>query len=185
MVSYKLLRRSPAQLSREGEQPKEGASMNTNRPKTKLNAKIGLVVTSILYLVNAGVGTVLAVKENLPSVTFITSGKPALEDFLTGNGTAISPPLYMCLIVVVLLILACLPKRLGMIGVVGLTILGVLFLPAILVERLTSQFLHLLTVDLPVALVQLVDIVLPLLMIVFGGLEIVHWRQTHLQGASI
>ncbi len=69
--------------------------MQTNRPKLKLNAKMGLVITSILYLVNAGVGTVLAVKENLPSVTFITSGKPALEDFLTGNGTALSPPLYL------------------------------------------------------------------------------------------
>ena len=158
--------------------------MHMNRPTTKLNAKIGLVVTSILYLVNAGVGTVLAVKENLPSMTFITSGKPALEDFLTGNGTAISPPSYMCLIVVLLLILAWQPKRLGMIGVVGLTILGVLFLPAILVERLTFQVLHLLSVDLPVALVQLVDIILPLLMIVFGGEEIVHRRQAHRQGAS-
>lgn len=159
--------------------------MNTNRPITKLNAKTGLVVTSILYLVNAGVGTVIAVKENLPSMTFITSGKPALEDFLTGNGTALSPPLYLCLIVVLLLILACLPKRLGMIGVVGLTILGVLFLPAILVERLTSQLLHLLTVDLPVALVQLADIVLPLLMIAFGGVEILKRRQAHRQGASL
>ncbi len=71
-----------------------------------------------------------------------------------------------------------------MIGVVGLTILGVLFLPAILVERLTFQVLHLLSVDLPVALVQLVDIILPLLMIVFGGEEIVHRRQAHRQGAS-
>ena len=59
--------------------------MHMSRPKTKLNAKMGLVVTSILYLVNAGVGTVIAVKENLPSVTFITSGKPGLEDFLTGK----------------------------------------------------------------------------------------------------
>lgn len=159
--------------------------MNTNRPITKLNAKMGLVVTSILYLVNAGVGTVIAVKENLPSMTFITSGKPALEDFLTGNGTALSPPLYLCLIVILLLILACLPKRLGMIGVVGLTILGVLFLPAILVERLTSQLIHLLTVDLPVALVQLADIVLPLLMIAFGAVEILKRRQAHRQGASL
>ncbi len=133
--------------------------MHMSRPKTKLNAKMGLVVTSILYLVNAGVGTVLAVKENLSSVTFITSGKPALEDFLTGNGTALSPPLYLCLIV--------------------------LFLPAILVERHTSQVLHLLTVDLPVALVQLADIVLPLLMIAFGGVETVQRRQAHRQRASI
>ena len=159
--------------------------MHMSRPKTKLNAKMGLVVTSILYLVNAAIGTALAVKENLPSMTFITSGKPALEDFLTGNGTALSPPLYLCLIVVVLLILAWQPKRLGMIGVVGLTILGVLFLPAILVERHTSQVLHLLTVDLPVALVQLADIVLPLLMIAFGGVEILKRRQAHRQGASL
>jgi hypothetical protein len=157
--------------------------MNTSRAKTRLNAKMGLVVTSILYLVNAGIGTALAVKENLPSVTFITSGKPALQDFLAGNGTALSPPLYLCLIVVVLLILAWQPKRLGMIGVVGLTILGVLFLPAILVERLTSQVFHLLTVDLPVALVQLADIVLPLLRITFGEVEIVQRIQAR-QGAS-
>ena len=159
--------------------------MNTSRPKTRLNAQTGLVVTSILYLVNAGIGTVLAVKENLPSVTFITSGKPALEDFLTGNGTALSPPLYLCLIVVVLLILAWQSKRPGMIGVVGLTMLGVLFVPAILVERLTSQLFHLLTVDLSVALVQLADIVLPLLMIAFGGVEILKRRQARRQGASL
>jgi hypothetical protein len=72
-----------------------------------------------------------------------------------------------------------------MIGVVGLTILGVLFLPAILIERLTSQLLHLLTVDLPVALVQLADIVLPLLMIAFGGVEILKRRQARRQGASL
>jgi len=171
-------------LSKQGDQSEEEATMHKNRPKTKLNAKMGLVVTSILYLVNAGIGTVLAVKENLPSVTFITSGKPALEDFLTGNGTALSPPLYLCLIVVVLLILAWQSKRLGMIGVVGLTMLGVLFVPAILVERLTFQLFHLLTVDLSVALVQLADIVLPLLMIAFGGAEILHRRQAHRQGAS-
>jgi hypothetical protein len=68
--------------------------MNTSRQIPKLNAKTGLIVTSILYLVNIGVGTAIAVNENLPSETFMTSGKPALEDFLAGNGTALSPPLY-------------------------------------------------------------------------------------------
>ena len=159
--------------------------MSTSKLQPKLNAKMGLLVASILSLINACIDTVIAVKQNLPSVLPIfTTGKPALEDFLTGNGTALSPPLYLCLIVVVLLILAWQPKRLGMIGAVGLTILGVLFLPAILVERLTSQLLHLLTVDLPVALVQLADIVLPLLMIAFGGAEIVHRRHAHRHGAS-
>ena len=158
--------------------------MNTNRPITKLNAKTGLVVTSILYLVNAGVGTVIAVKENLPSITFITSGKPALEDFLTGNGTALSPPLYLCIVALLLILLALQPKRPGMVGVIGLTILGVLFLLGEVAEKLTYRVLNPVTFDLPVGLVKLAAIVLALLMMVFGGVEIVHRRQAHRQGAS-
>ena len=159
--------------------------MNTNRPITKLNAKTGLVVTSILYLVNAGVGTVIAVKENLPSITFITSGKPALEDFLTGNGTALSPPLYLCIVALLLILLALQSKRPGMVGVVGLTILGVLFLLGEVAEKLTYRVLNPVTFDLPVGLVKLAAIVLALLMMVFGGMEIIHRRQAQRQGASI
>ena len=158
--------------------------MHMSRPKTKLNAKMGLVVTSILYLVNAGVGTVLAVKENLPSVTFMTSGKPALEDFLTGNGTALSPPLYLCIIALLLILLALQSKRPGMVGVVGLTILGVIFLLGEFAETSTYRALKPVTFDIPVALVTLTAIVLALLMIAFGGVEIVHRRQVHSQGAS-
>ena len=159
--------------------------MQTSRPTTKLNAKMGLIVTSILSLVNAGVGTVIAVKENLPSVTLVfTTGKPALEDFLTGNGTALSPPLYLCIIALVLIVLAFQSKRRGMIGVVGLTILGVIFLLGELAETSTYRALNPATFDLPVALLTLTAIVLALLMMVFGVLEIVQRRQAHRQGAS-
>jgi hypothetical protein len=156
---------------------KEEVSMSTTGPKRKLNAQRSLIVTASLYLVNAGVGTMIAVKENLPSVTFITSGKPALEDFLTGNGTALSPPLYLCVIAILVLILACQPKRPGTLGIVGLTILGLLFLLGECSERLTYQVLDPVTFDLPVALVKLVAIVLALLIMVFGGVEIVRRRQ--------
>ncbi len=161
--------------------------MNTSRPKTKLNAKTGLIVTSILSLVNAGVGTVIAVKENLPSVTLVftaTTGKPALEDFLTGNGTALSPPLYLCIIALLLILLALQSKRPGMVGVVGLTILGVIFLLGEFAETSTYRVLNPVTFHLSVALVTLAAIVLALLMIVFGGVEIVQRRQAHRQGAS-
>jgi hypothetical protein len=159
--------------------------MNTNRPKTKLNAKMGLIVTSILSLVNAGVGTVIAVKENLPSVTLVfTTGKPALEDFLTGNGTALSPPLYLCIIALLLILLALQSKRPGMVGVVGLTILGVIFLLGEFAETSTYRVLNPVTFHLSEALVTLAAIVLALLMIVFGGVEIVQRRQAHRQGSG-
>jgi hypothetical protein len=158
--------------------------MHTSRSQQKLNAKTGLIVTSILSLVNAGVGTVIAVKENLPSVTPVfTTGKPALEDFLTGNGTALSPPLYLCIATLLLIVLAFLPKWPGMVGVVGLTILGVIFLLGEFVETNTYQVLNPVTLNLPVALVVLTEIILALLMIVFGGITFIQERQAHHQAA--
>ncbi|HEY6539698.1 MAG TPA: hypothetical protein VIZ18_02130, partial [Ktedonobacteraceae bacterium] len=74
--------------------------MNTIRTQSKLNPRNSLIITSILYLFIASIGTLIATRETLPSMTFIPAfitGKPALEDFLTGNGTALSPPLYLCL----------------------------------------------------------------------------------------
>ncbi len=61
--------------------------MNIVRTKSKLNARNGLIISSILYMFIASIGTWIAVRDNLPSQTFIPAfitGKPALEDFLTG-----------------------------------------------------------------------------------------------------
>jgi hypothetical protein len=154
--------------------------MGTSRPKSKLTIQRSLIVASILYLLTAFIGTLVAARENLPSATFITffaTGKPALDDFLTGNGTALSPPLYLCLVAVLLLILACLRSWPGRVGVVGLTIAGLIFLLGIFAERLTYRVLNPVTFDLHLALIELAAIVLPLLMIVFGGLEIMSYRR--------
>jgi len=155
--------------------------MNIVSSQPKLNARIGLIIASILYLLIAAIGTLIAVRENLPSQTsipaFIT-GKPALEDFLTGNGTALSPPLYLCLIAILLLILACLSNRLATVGIVGLTILGAIFLCGIFAERLTYRVLNPATFDFSLAPVELLAIVLPLLMVVFGGMEIARRRSS-------
>jgi len=154
--------------------------MHTNRTQPKLNAKMGLIIISILSLVNAGVGTAFAVKDNLPSITPVfTTGKPALEDFLTGNGTALSPPLYLCIITLLLILLAFQPKWPGMVGVVGLTILGGIFLLGEFVETNTYRVLNPVTFNLPVALVILVEIVLAFLMIHFGGITIIQEIQDH------
>ena len=158
--------------------------MHTNRTQPKLNAKMGLIIISILSLINAGVGTAIAVKDNLPSITPVfTTGKPALEDFLTGNGTALSPPLYLCIVTLLLIVLAFLPKWPGMVGVVGLTILGVIFLLGEFVETNTYRALNPVAFNLPVALVILAEIVLALLMIAFGVVAIVQQRKTHRQAA--
>ncbi len=148
---------------------------STSQPK--LNAKMGLIAISILSLVNAVVGTIIAVNQNLPSITpVLTTGKPALEDFLTGNGTALSPPLYLCIVTLILIILAFLPKWPGKIGVIGLTILGFLFLLGELVERNTYHVLNPATFNMPVALDVLVEIILALLMITFGLITIIQQR---------
>ena len=159
--------------------------MYTNRSQPKLNAKMGLIIIAILSLVNAAIGTTIAVKENLPSVTpILTTGKPALEDFLTGNGTALSPPLYLCIITLLLIILAFQEKLPGKIGVVGLTILGFIFLLGEFVETNTYRVLNPVTFYLPVALDVLVEIILALLMITFGIITIMHERQAHQQAAT-
>ena len=156
--------------------------MYMSTPQPKLNARMGLIIISILSLVNAAVGTVIAVKQHLPSVTpILTTGKPALEDFLTGNGTALSPPLYLCIITLVCIILAFQPKLPGRIGVIGLTILGCIFLLGELVERNTYRVLNPVTLNVPVAMDLLIEIMLVLLMITFGLVTIIQQRQAHHQ----
>jgi hypothetical protein len=156
--------------------------MYLSEPESKPDAKKGLIIVSILSLVNAAIGTTIAVMQNLPSVTpILTTGKPALEDFLTGNGTALSPPLYLCIITLVLIILACQTKLPGRIGVYGLTVLGCFFLLGELVERNTYQVLNPLTFNLPIALDVLVEIIIAILMIIFGLITIIQQRHLHHQ----
>lgn len=159
--------------------------MYTSKSQQKLNAKMGLIIVAILSLVNAAIGTTIAVKENLPSVTpILTTGKPALEDFLTGNGTALSPPLYLCIATLLLIILAFQPKLLGKVGVVGLTVLGFLFLLGEFVETNTYKVLNPATFNVPVALDVLTEIILALLMITFGIITIMQERQAQHQTAN-
>lgn len=53
-----------------------------------------LVISSILYLVSAGIGTIIAFQQNL-TANFggFLNGQDILKDFLTTNGTALSAPL--------------------------------------------------------------------------------------------
>ena len=71
-----------------------------------------------------------------------------------------------------------------MVGVFGLTILGLIFLLGEFVETNTYRVLNPETFNLPVALVVLVEIILALLMIAFGGITIIQERQARRQAAG-
>jgi len=156
--------------------------MSDNTLNPKLNARKALILVSILYLLNATIGTLLAVQANLPAEFFGKDGKPALEDFLVGNGTALSAPLYFCIILVIFIILAFQPHRLGTLGSLGLTILGICFIIGALGEPITYKVLNPATFDLLKALVVVIEIVLPLLMVTFGTIELVNRK--HLSRVS-
>jgi hypothetical protein len=154
--------------------------MEKSRSRWRSNAQKILIVVSLLYLVNASIGTTIAIQDNLPSVTLFKSGLPALEDFLFGFGTALSPPLFLCIAVVVCIILAFQPERPGNIGITGLVILGVLYTIGAFAETITYRVLNPATFDLPKALVVIVEIVLPLAMIGLGGWVLMRRRQADL-----
>jgi hypothetical protein len=141
---------------------------NDYSSKSQMNVRRKLIAVSCLYLVNASFGVLIAIQNNLPSVTLFKSGKPALEDFLIGYGTALSPPLVLCIATILLIILSFRPKRLGTFATLGLLLLGVLFLLGELAETITYRALNPATFDLPIALVKSTAIVLALLMITFG-----------------
>ncbi len=150
--------------------------MEKSRSKRRSNVQKTLIVVSLLYLVNASIGTTIAIQDNLPSVTLFKSGLPALEDFLFGFGTALSPPLFLCIAAVVCIILTFQSERPVEIGITGLVILAVFYTIGAFAETITYRVLNPATFDLPKALVVIVEIVLPLAMIGLGVWELLRRR---------
>ena len=80
-----------------------------------------LITSSILYRVIALIGAVVALLENRPAnAGGFSTGLPVMQDFLYGNGTAMSPPLYMLVAQAIFTILAPRRDRWGAFGVGGL-----------------------------------------------------------------
>lgn len=88
-----------------------------------------LVLWSLCYLASATAGTALAIAQHLPArFGGILNGNDVAMDFLTLNGTALSPALFMLLTQVAFTVLALRPGSARKVGVVGLTVLGVLYI---------------------------------------------------------
>ncbi|RPJ24182.1 MAG: hypothetical protein EHM33_18685 [Chloroflexi bacterium] len=128
-----------------------------------------LITSSILYMVFALIGAVIAIMENRPAEAGgFSTGLPVLQDFLYGNGTAMSPPLYMLIAQAVLTVLAPRRDRWGAAGVGGLTIAGLLFCIGALVEPILLEIFNPLTFDLFKAVIEAGLIIVPFVMMVFG-----------------
>ena len=87
-----------------------------------------LLFVSILYLISAGIGTALAVQDNLPAeFGGFLHGKDVLSDFILGTGTALSPPLIMLIVQILFMVFLTRNGALGRLGAGGLMVLAVLY----------------------------------------------------------
>ena len=136
-----------------------------------------LILASVLCLANLGIGAAIALREELPAeFEGKRSGKSARDDFLTGSGTALSPPLVMFIVQALWIGLAPRPGRLGTLGVAGLTLNGCLFTVGMLGEPIPLKVLTPRTFDPPKATLAAGNIVLSLLMILSGVTELARRR---------
>ena len=136
-----------------------------------------LVISSVLYMVVALMAAVVAIVQNRPAEAGLSSSLPVWQAFLYGPGTAMSPPLYWLVAQGILTLLAPRRDRWGTAGVVGLTVVGLLFSVFGALEPIVLEIFSPKTFDLLKASIVAGGIVLAFLMIVFGILELVRRRQ--------
>lgn len=117
----------------------------------------------------AVMGAVVAIIENRPAnAGGFSTGLPVVQDFLYGNGTAMSPPLYMLVVPAIFTVLAPRRNRWGTFGVGGLTIAGLLFGMGALVEPILPEIFNPATFDFLKALIEAGLIIVPFVMMVLG-----------------
>jgi uncharacterized membrane protein YeaQ/YmgE (transglycosylase-associated protein family) len=136
-----------------------------------------LVQSSILYLIWATIGAVVAIVLNRPAqFGGSTSGLPVVQDFIYGTGTALSPPLLWWMVPQALLTWLAWNQmnRRSIWGVIGLTIFGAFVFTGALGEPITYELLNPITFNLLVAVIQAGMVIIPFVMMMFGIQE---WRR--------
>ncbi len=146
---------------------------------TEANAQIKLkrlVQSSILYLIWASIGAVVAIVSNRPAqFGGSTSGMPVVQDFIYGSGTAMSPPLWWLVPQGLLTWLAWNQRnRRGTWGVIGLGVAGAATFIGALGEPITYELLNPVTFNPLLAIIQAGMIIIPSVMTVFAIQE---WRR--------
>lgn len=139
-----------------------------------MNTSKWLVLASLINLASNSLGTVIALQNNLAAdFGGFLGGQDVLRDFLTFKGTSLSAPLVFLLIQLVLTGLTLRPGRLGVIGVAGLTFLGLFFTLAQAGEPIVLRLLRPGGFDVAQFIVLLVNIISAIAMLVIG---IQTWR---------
>jgi uncharacterized membrane protein YeaQ/YmgE (transglycosylase-associated protein family) len=147
---------------------------------TKANTPIKLkrlVLSSILYLIWASSGAVVAMVLNRPAqFGGSTSDLPVVQDFIYGTGTALSPPLLWWMVPQALLTWLAWNQmnRKSTWGVIGLTLFGVAEFIGALGEPITYELLDPVTFNPLLAVIQAGMIIIPFVMMVFAIQE---WRR--------
>jgi hypothetical protein len=147
---------------------------------TKANTPIKLkrlVLSSILYLIWASIGALVAIALDRPAqFGGSTSGLPVVQDFIFGMGTAMSPPLLWWMVPQGLLTWLAWNQmnRRSTWGVIGLTLFGAMTFIGAVGEPITYELLNPVTFNPLVAVIQAGMVIIPLVMTVFGIQE---WRR--------
>ena len=132
----------------------------------------GLIACSFLYVVWASIAAVVAITENRAGeFAGFSTGLPALQNFLYGMGTGMSPPLLHLIVQVAFTVLTPRRDRWGGVGVVGLAIFGLLTVIGAIFEPINLKLLNPVTFNLFRAVIQSGMIIIPFAMMVFGILE--------------
>jgi hypothetical protein len=131
-----------------------------------------LMISVILYMMIALIAGMIAILENLPAqFGGSRTGLTATQDFLYGMGTALSPPFYALIIQFGLLMLVPRKDRWGTLGVLGLTLIGLMTCIGALGEPINRRIFNPATFDPVKALIMVGMILIPLVIVIFGLME--------------
>jgi hypothetical protein len=128
-----------------------------------------LTTSAILYMMIALIAGGIAIAENLPAeFAGFRTGLTATQDFLYGMGTALSPPLHTLIIQLAFLLMLPRRDKWGNVGVLGLTVLGLITCIGALGEPINQRVFNPATFDPVKAVIMAGMILIPVAIVVFG-----------------
>ena len=139
-----------------------------------------LIASSLIYMVLAVIAGTIAVSHNFsaqPLGEGSGTGRPVLQEFLFGNGTAMSPGLPWLAMQAVLTLVASRKGRWSVVGVIGLAIFGLLSGVFATTEPMALQIFTPGTFEPLLALIEAGVILTPFAMLAFAILEWIRRRK--------